>query len=298
MRRIRYRVLCLSCANSSGLLPGTKRGGQRSEGHHPELVPRCGWRNYLNENWCSRDGGIGKTVLASLVVREPEIRKNFKDGIYWLFLGQSPNIVNRQIQLAKAVSGKNEQFIDIQDSKAHLRTQLLARQVLVVLDDVWQMTHIAAFNVLNKNSSLLVTTCNSDLMRGISGIEFDLDVLSADQARELLSRWTNQSRFPVQAEDIIKECGNLPLALAMVGAMLRGKESEAEWQEVLELLQDAEIDEIRQAFPDYEHESLLRALQVSVDALDEDLCNSQSIPSRKLTEARFFKTWPLLVCRL
>ena len=88
------------------------------------------------------------------------------------------------------------------------------------------------------------------------------------------------------------------LALAVVGAMLHGKESEAEWQEVLELLQDAEIDEIRQAFPDYEHKSYLRALQVSVDALDKKLCNAQSIPFCKLTEARLFKTWPLLVCRL
>ena len=33
-------------------------------------------------------GGIGKTVLASALAHEPEVRQAFPDGFYWLTIGQ------------------------------------------------------------------------------------------------------------------------------------------------------------------------------------------------------------------
>lgn len=178
-------------------------------------------------------GGIGKTVLTSLVVSDLKKQNVFRNGIYWITLGQSPKIVNRQVQLANAISGENEHFTDIQDGQARLRTLLSDRQAMVVLDDAWQMDHIAAFNVLTKGSVLLITTRNTELITGVGGIKFDLDLFTNEQARKLLSRWANKPQLPSQAQEIIEECGNLPLAISMVGGMLRDKDTEQEWQDIL-----------------------------------------------------------------
>ena len=55
----------------------------------------------------------------------------------------------------------------------------------------------------------------------------------------------------------------------MVGAQLRGKPDR--WKNVLHKLQNADLDRIRQSFPEYPHPDLLRAIDVSMEALDEDL---------------------------
>jgi len=69
------------------------------------------------------------------------------------------------------------------------------------------------------------------------------------------------------AGDLIHECGCLPLALGMIGAMLRDKPA-AYWEHVRNLLRGADLAKIRAQFPDYPHTDLLRAIQVSVESLD------------------------------
>ena len=49
--------------------------------------------------------------------------------------------------------------------------------------------------------------------------------------------------------------------------MLRGKPT-AYWQNVTTLLQRADLEKIRSQFPNYPHQNLLRAIQVSVEELD------------------------------
>jgi hypothetical protein len=68
---------------------------------------------------------------------------------------------------------------------------------------------------------------------------------------------------------IAEECGNLPLALAMVGAMVHGRPDR--WANALHRLRSADLDKIRQQFPDYPYPDLLRAIQVSVQALEPEV---------------------------
>jgi NB-ARC domain len=49
-------------------------------------------------------GGIGKTVLAAAFARDPEVRQAFSDGIFWLVVGQTPNLLLLQGQLLKNLS--------------------------------------------------------------------------------------------------------------------------------------------------------------------------------------------------
>lgn len=73
----------------------------------------------------------------------------------------------------------------------------------------------------------------------------------------------------VQAAEIVRECGCLPLAVAMVGAQLRGRPER--WDHVLQKLRNADLERIRQSFPEYPHPDLLRAIDVSMEALPRDL---------------------------
>ena len=37
-------------------------------------------------------GGIGKSVLSAAVARDPEVRQAFSGGVYWLTIGQEPDL--------------------------------------------------------------------------------------------------------------------------------------------------------------------------------------------------------------
>src|SRR5262249_8447818 len=94
-----------------------------------------------------------------------------------------------------------------------------------------------------------------------------------EQSLQLLSLWSDFSigDLPPEATEVVHECGCLPLALSMVGALLRGKPDR--WKNILQRLRNADLDRIRQSFPEYPHPDLLRTIDVSMNALDEETRN-------------------------
>lgn len=215
-------------------------------------------------------GGIGKTVLAAALVREPQCREKFPDGIFWIVLGRSPDLVSRQIQLAKSISGKKEDFTDVQGGKARLGELLTNRACLIILDDAWEMRHISEFNILSPSSQLLITTRNANLIVGLGAKGHNLDLLTIEQALALLSFWSGKLVVPGQADEIIRECGYLPLAISMVGAMLRGKPVKR-WEGVFKRLKSAKLDKIGYDIAGYDYPDMFAALHVSLQALKTDL---------------------------
>ncbi len=104
-------------------------------------------------------------MLAAALARDEELRREFPDGILWITLGQTPNLIARQMQLAQGLGDTDPQFTDTQAGKARLSVLLAERACLIVLDDVWEMVHLAVFNALgNKHSLLLFTTRNAELI--------------------------------------------------------------------------------------------------------------------------------------
>jgi hypothetical protein len=92
-------------------------------------------------------------------------------------------------------------------------------------------------------------------------------LLTGPESRQVLARWAGcePESLPPPAGEIIAECGNLPLALAMTGAQLRGKPL-AHWNLVLGYLRRADLAAIKARFPE-PHTSLFRAIEVSFEAL-------------------------------
>jgi WD40 repeat protein len=213
-------------------------------------------------------GGIGKTTLAVALAHDLEVQKNFPQGIFWITLGQQPKILNAQAELANLLETNSHAFITVSDGTKQLERLLRDRCCLLILDDVWQSDHADLFNCIDAQAQarLLITTRNQEILNNLGAQSQTLDVLDTKQALALLAKWAKVKipDLPDEAKEVADECGNLPLALAMAGAMA----SQKSWRHALERLRRADFDRIEKAFP-YAYPNLLRALQASLDDLDE-----------------------------
>jgi len=216
-------------------------------------------------------GGVGKTALAVALARDKDVRRAFPGGVCWLSIGQNNvDIVSRQIQLAEAMGATDTAFRDVQYNRARLERLLRDKACLIILDDVWDFEHAVEFAcVLGAKSRLLVTTRNTDVVRDLGGATHEVDKLTQDQALALLAGWAGSTvaELPDVAEEVARECGNLALALAMIGAMVA--KPSGNWESALARLKNSDLAKIRSQFPGCPYPSLLRAIQVSVDALTE-----------------------------
>src|SRR5207249_6047375 len=92
-------------------------------------------------------GGIGKSVLAASFALDTQVRRAFTDGVIWVPLGQQPDLVALQRDVAHAL-GDAGHFESVYQGKAHLKQLLTDRAVLLILDDLWQPGHADAFDIL------------------------------------------------------------------------------------------------------------------------------------------------------
>ena len=216
-------------------------------------------------------GGIGKSVLAAALAHDKEVRQGFADGIYWVVIGQNPNLLNLQDQLVRQLTGAAPGFTTEQECKDAVREALDGRSALLVLDDVWNVDHAAAFAVTAPPARLLVTTRNSEVIVGLEADEHRVDLFSVAEALRMLADWTGQQSpdtLPPQAAEVAKECGYLPLALAMIGAMVRSDRRPTAWPDALTRLKRADLEKIKRTFPGYPYPNLLRAIDVSIEGLE------------------------------
>lgn len=215
-------------------------------------------------------GGIGKSVLAAALARDTAVQERFPDGIIWLELGQEPNLVARQVQLAQALSDEMSTFTDSQQGRSYLDRLLKHTTCLVILDDVWQVNDVDAFPLMEGQNRLLITTRDIRLVQIIGAMEYQLGILSEEAALILLATKVGivlGGALPAEAKPIAKECGYLPLALAMIGGMIANRPNG--WQYALERLQRADLSRIYEKFPNYPYPNLFKALDVSVMALGQ-----------------------------
>ena len=213
-------------------------------------------------------GGIGKTVLAAALARDPEIREAFPDGVFWVTVGQEPRIEALQRELAVAAGDQDAFVSSIAQGELVLERCLADRRLLVILDDVWLPAHASAFDVVRSPGKILITTRNAEVLVQLGAEELQLDLLSETASLELLADWAGceVEALPTLASEVVQACGRLPLALAMIGAMVRRRPTV--WADALARLQRVELGKLKRSFPKYPYPDLLRALAASVEALE------------------------------
>ncbi|MEO5646129.1 MAG: NB-ARC domain-containing protein, partial [Candidatus Paceibacterota bacterium] len=247
-------------------------------------------------------GGIGKSVLAASVCHDCDVRRSFSDGVYWITVGnQQP-----ELNIAKAVqklTGDDEinPSLDVDKAKSKLAETLKQKNCLIVLDDVWKQQDISIFPSDEAlRCRLLITTRNKQAVEYLSGIILEVDLLSKQDAQRLLAKAASNNKgehnvesMPLEAGEIIEECGYLPLAIAMAGGMISGGDNK-KWQSVLKQLKEADLTEISKKFPDYPYPNPYRVLDASVKALEvesleEDATRAMKNAYRKYLKLAIFK---------
>jgi WD40 repeat protein len=219
-------------------------------------------------------GGTGKSVLIAALAHDSEVRRAFPDGIYWLTIGQKPSVLLLQGQLLQWLGVSEHAVNTVQDGKDALRETLEGQRALVVIDDAWTVKDAKAFSVDAPPARLLITTRNREVCVGLGAEKHCLGVLSSVQALQMLAECMGEKspdKLPPEAAQVAKECGYLPLALAMIGAMIQLMPPAKAWPDALVRLKRADLEKIKQISDDpsgYLYPNLLRAIEVSIDALE------------------------------
>jgi WD40 repeat protein len=216
--------------------------------------------------------GIGKTVLAQALCLDEVTQAAFPDGIIWVPVGKDPrDLVPLLREAGKAVGDSLDGYDSLQSASNRLRNRLSDKAALIVLDDLWDARDAAPFLLDSPRSRIIITTRDARTAVALGAQQQELAVLTWDQSLQLIALWADVeiAKLPAQAAEIVRECACLPLAVAMVGAQLRGKPER--WDHVLQKLRNADLERIRQSFPEYPHPDLLRAIDVSLEDLPDDL---------------------------
>lgn len=218
-------------------------------------------------------GGIGKSVLAAALARNREVRQSYPDGIIWISCGQKltrDDLLARLRDVAKDLGGDTG-FDSIPQGQGVLRELLQAKAVLLVLDDVWQSSDAQTFDLIGPRCRMLVTTRDAGILHALHGELVPVSLFTEPEALQLLADAVGcgRSALPPEALEVVRECGCLPLAVALSGGM--AKKRGGDFHNVLERLHRADLDKIAdRASINEQHSSIWRAMQASVEVLSED----------------------------
>jgi WD40 repeat protein len=218
-------------------------------------------------------GGIGKTVLAQALCRDEVVQEAFPDGIVWITAGRETTLdVRRRMSEITNALGDNFAYGESDLAcETQYRASIANKAALIVIDDIWNKADLDPFLAESSRSRFLFTTRDASIARFSNAREYRLDLLDEAQSRALLSLWADigDAQLPSHATEIIHECGRLPLALSMIGALLRGA-SPVEWSDMVGLLRRRDVKWLEDQLPDGQ-QSFFRAIDVSVNALAAEI---------------------------
>ncbi|MEM9266407.1 MAG: NB-ARC domain-containing protein, partial [Cyanobacteria bacterium P01_F01_bin.13] len=180
-------------------------------------------------------GGIGKSVLASKLAFDAEVQAQFCDGILWATLGQKPDILPLLSGWIRALGDNDFKPTSIDAASNQLRTLLYGKRALLVVDDIWNPIHLDPFRIAGEGCCVLVTTREARIPEAH---RYDLDVMTADQALELMTQKLSGKLTEVNKDKAFafaEQVGYLPLALELAASQI---EEGVTWSELLEDLQD------------------------------------------------------------
>jgi transcriptional regulator with XRE-family HTH domain/tetratricopeptide (TPR) repeat protein len=221
-------------------------------------------------------GGVGKTALAVHVAHQ--VVDAYPDGQLYLDLhgyGAGSPLSTREALRVITRSLGAEDAPDAAMTADRLRLMLAGRRVLLLLDNVADVEHVAELLPDVAGSTAIVTSRHS--LTSLAGaMHLHLDVLSDSEALEMLSGIAGAHRVsgePAAALRVITRCGHLPLAIRVAGARLAARPV---WP--IEHLADRLADE-RHRLDELEVPDLgVRAIRFAVDRRSADTVGLLALP--------------------
>ncbi|TVU31132.1 hypothetical protein EJB05_22803 [Eragrostis curvula] len=214
----------------------TKEGGtSRAEGNTMMVIAIAGI------------GGIGKTALARNIYNHQAIGDKFPQRI-WLSVTQ--NATETEL-LREAIDQAREEHCchpHVTSNCLTLVNIIRDKKVFLVLDDMWSVAEWnnvlkAPFSYAAPGSRVLVTTRLDGVARAMgAGYLHRIDFLGLQDAWSLLKKQvvaTERDMIEIETLkhigfEILGRCGGLPLAIKVIGGLLRQRDMNiVEWERVL-----------------------------------------------------------------
>ena len=173
--------------------------------------------------------GAGKTTMALYIAHK--LRDQFPDGQLWVELTGSsarPRSAGEVLgELLRALGVDGSGIPDGDAERAVCYRSRLARRMLVVVDDAASAGLVRLVTPGTAGCALIVTSRTR--LEGLDGAHLvPLEAMTADNAVSLLARIIGPRRIgaePDAAQELVRACGALPLALRIVGAKLATRPS-------------------------------------------------------------------------
>ena len=215
--------------------------------------------------------GIGKTTLSIILGNDNNLKNDFKDGIYYLKMGQDPDLEDKQNDLLLHLENSNSKGT----LKEIIKQDFADRKALLILDDVWVFEHFLPFDITKQEtrSKIIITTRygiqSFGVLDGFS--EYLIEQLNEDESLAMLKQkigWsTTDSELETICKRMSKKCGGLPLAISAVARVLATDKNLKRWQDV-----ENDFETILEKIPaDEENRTVYASFQLSINYLEEEL---------------------------
>lgn len=175
--------------------------------------------------------GVGKTTLACMIGRDPDVLKAFPDGVLWTSLGRSTELMSVLATWGRAL-GTDEllRTPTLDEAILRLGNILSNKRMLLIVDDVWNADHARPFlsACADNQCALLVTTRMTGVAEDLTaskGSVYLLPVLNEDNSLRLLHLLAPSvvEQYPDECRVLVRELEYLPLGLHVAGRQLNAE---------------------------------------------------------------------------
>ena len=217
-------------------------------------------------------GGIGKTTLATVLGHDTDLRKEFKDGIYYLILGQEYEKDDVLCKLFYNLTGEQSDPILYEEK---IKEVFAEKRTLLILDDIWKKKHFQDFPTAPKESyqKILITTRFNNLPNCSN---YKIEKLDIEESLAMLEKKLGLASMDSESKSIARrmaeKCDGLPLAINIVAKTLA--ENLNRWKDIENsfntILDKAPADDYR-VDKDDQYRTVYASIQLSINYLEEEL---------------------------
>ena len=230
--------------------------------------------------------GVGKTSVVRALVEDKKVQELYSDGILWGALGRNSDPLTVLGTWAVELGMQQEElqaFSTIEARVQAVRREIGMRRMLLIVDDVWELSDALAVGVGGPNCIHLATTRLPVLAQDLSVTQaFKLDEFDESECIDLFTKLAPQviRDQREQVYELIHLVGGLPLAVSLMGKYLRrqgnhSRRLEAALNRLRDIRERLGIDQLQSSIDRHPSIplnvplSLLTAIQISVDVLDK-----------------------------
>ncbi|XP_059066757.1 putative disease resistance protein RGA3 [Cryptomeria japonica] len=197
-------------------------------------------------------GGLGKTFLLQNFYNRAKSRFDYS---IWLSISKSYSVKDLQNDIASHIDLQKE-IVNVSEVRAaeliRGSLEVEGKRSLIVLDDVWTFSY--EDNLIDKlglpaerYSNLVISTRNMEVAESSKARIYNLENLSDEDSWRLFCAYAfperEGNRPPPEVEEegrkIVRQCGNLPLAIKTIAASLSTSRHVSEWESKSRQLQRA-----------------------------------------------------------